>query len=712
MSKFNKTNTESVQARAIDDIATLIASGGSSVVSKEVAGFAINLEGLDDTDFNAANDSFQTITNDLRGTTLGQEILAAVPASQVDLALEAAALTIMAAGDPVASHLAGGVAPAEGGAVMLNTAAGNNDYSLDFNLESFEEASLQKYIAHSAYANAMAVISGGFEEVFYPAHIVPAGTTGYDVSVSIPKVFPSLKRSNDGTPVEFKKRSIIEALSDSSILDVESTVVVPYASDATSPAALVPAAVVPTSVRQIDGKDINTRPILFNTAVDLIALSSAPALLTSGIFDETDSLDTVINIGRVFFEAVLTTDAAGTPVETKVMLSADITAQIGSLLTVTAEGSSRDYQANLTARLNINQNLVAVTGDKAAFVTAIETVMGVAPGTKWDISTNMLLSATANVETAVMEVFANRTELSNVYDANGAPLGTSMFATANEILQINAIGYIPNVNRTNSNLRTRGTIIDSTSATNYRFPIPMGAPFISQNAIGQKVNTSIEALGHVQRIRNNNNAVKALMNLESVLRADNGLPVNSTYIGSELVTPTLVEESVDVNSLVVSLGSKDAIENLRGHLVAVLTNTANRMIQDSGYLAALEFVEGNNVDFEVILVTDTHIANHIMSSGDGRTLGDGRNFVITQSLNSAFKGKIYMGLRRKNRSGLSPLDHGGHLINPALIHDVQIQRSGATVKELHLVPRSVFVGTLPVLGLVNVSGLDSIWVDA
>ena len=711
MSILNRKSNQSVHSQAIDGISSIISNSGASITTKELAGYAASLESIDDHSFSQVSGAIQSIRHDLEDSHLGAILQGRDPLT-IDLALEAAALTILAGGDAISTHNFGGVKPQSvDNGILVNPSQGGADYNSEYSLEAFDPSSLQRYIAQSAYANAMAVVGGGFEEVFFPTQLVPAGTNGVDVKVIIPKVFSSVTRTSNGVPTAFTKHSIISALIDSSILDSDSTDVIPYASSTTLPASLVTDAIIPTTTRVIDGNDIDTRPILFGQSVDLIALSSAPALIAGGTFDETDALDTVINMGKVYFRLETTTARDTVPVITEVIISVDVSGQIGSLFTQTSEGSSRDFQANLLAKVIIDETLEVVVGDAAAMVTILEGILGIGAGVDFDIVGELSLSGTANTETSVMEVFANRFDITESFDAAGNAISITPFDTTSELVTLTAVGYVPDARRTNSNIRTKGTIIDSTGSVTYRFPIPLGAPFISQNAIGAPANTSVEGLGHAQRIRNNNNAVKALLNMEALLDSGNGIPVNSPAMGSEMVTPTIVRPAtaIDVAAVVATLSSKDALSDLRGTLVAAVTNVANEMILKSGYLAALEFVTGSNDGFEVIVVTDTHIAAHLLSDGEERTLGNGIKLRVTQSLNSSFKGKIYISLRRTVRDGISPLDFGSHLFTPALTYDAQVSRGGSTVVEQHHVPRNAYYATLPILGVIEVVNLDTIF---
>lgn len=706
-SKENKIDT------VVNELRAIVANGGSRYTSLESAANVIGMESLKEADFAVIQSSYADMMHDLRGSGLALELMKGVEPEQLEVALEACALTLMSGANPEAYYAAAiqnAVAPA--GGVLVNTQQSGMAFNDTFGMESFDPVSVQKYLAYTAVANALSVINGDFESVFFPPQIVPAGQTGIDVDIRIPRVFAMNTRTNNGVPISFVKHSIIDALVDSSILDIDATTVVPYASSATLPVTLVPNSVIATTTRVIDGVNVDTRPILFGQEVDVIALSSAPGLLKNGAFDTTDSLDPVMNVGTVYYKLSVVTGIGSTPVTTEVILAADVSAQTGTQLTQVAAGVIQQYHANPHVELVIKQDFVPVMGTASSVVGQIEGILGVASGTHWTITGSMRLAANANIETAVMVVDATGAKLTRSFDSNGIETPVAALNTSTHTVTIVPVGYVPNVRRTNSNLRTNGTIIDNNTVITYRFPIKLSSPIVSQSPVGTLSSTTLEGLTQAMRIRNNGNCVKALKQLEVVLAANNGIPPQSSMMGAEMVKPYYVRDSMDLQTVVNNMQSQYALADMRGALLAAVSNMANELLIKSNYLAALEFCTNSNEGFEIIIVTDTQIGSNLMESGDNRSFGDRRKYRIATSLNSFFKGKIYISFRRSDRgTGMHPLDFGGQLITPALTYDVQVSRNSATVKEIHTIPRTVPYATLPVLGRIDVNNLDLLFVQ-
>jgi len=703
-------NEDIKHTNAVRGVQSLISSYGTIYRNPELSNNTISLESLDDNSYQTVKMSLESLKSELRrNSDLMETIGTHHDEYQIDIALEAAAYTIMAA-DNASSYFNKATINSisssfEGqeGVVIIPMDQVIPSYSL----ESFDPVSYANYIAATAVANAQNTIAGGFEEVWFQPQLITAGESGVDLVITIPKVFQLTQRSNDGTPVDFKKISIIDTIIDPTILESEVTTIVPYAVDNVTPIFLVPAAQIPTTVKSVNGIEVETRPILFGKSVDLLSLSNAPGLLTVGVLDETDSLDSIMNIGTVFCKLVIDN---GTN-EYTTYIQTDVSSQPGALLTQVQQGRVQKYQTTCEASIVINQNITVVNGDTAAnVINNFRSILSLGANDPFNVVFTVNLSATGDTETAHFIVNANNTQLVKYYNASGVSGSLAPFSANGVSCTLTPIGYSPQARRTNSNLRQNGTIIDANTTFTLRYAVPLSAPIISQTPLNSYNVVVLETLSRVGRIRANGRCVKALENLENMLTSEYGIPAYSPIAGAMFVTPTYVQKDLDVTTVVTNLNSRDSLFNLRGSLVAAMTNMANELLVKSGYLAALEFMDEDIDNYQIIVVTDVEIYPHIMLEADVRTFGDSRDYKITKSNNKFFRNKIYMSLRRKTRNNkIYPLDFARLLICPSMTYEVPISRNGRTTKEVHTIPRVAPYITLPILGRVNVENLDSLY---
>lgn len=636
--------------------------------------------------------------------------------------------------------------------MVVNPMDGGTPYAL----ESFDPVSAAKYSVTTAIASAQAAVLGGFEDAFFPARLVPAGQNGVDMQITIPKVMAqSPQPSLSAAPYTYtiSKTSLIEALVFPSILESNATTVVPFTGTAGSyPAWAVPATTVPNWSVTTQGTSVTTGALLFSTPIAAIAASDLSIVLQNPgiVLDETDSLSPIMNIGTVFWKAVIT--VSGTPYT--LYLSQDISNQPKSLLTQVQQGRIQEYQTTGTFQLTINNSAnfnspgsgttVSPTSNAlttgalttspttlATFFTEVATVLGVSAGSNIALNFSVRLSATGDTELGNFNVdvgggtVANAISLASVY-VNGIQTWVNtnnvsgVYATLVTDLVATPVGYYPILLRTNSNLRNNGTIIDANTTKLYRYAVQLSAPIISQNPIGTNNTTSLEALSQTARIRQNGRAVAALQNLETVLQAADGIALNAPFPGSEFVTPSYVYQQIDVQQFVANLSSMDSLQNLRGAVRAAITNMVNQLLITSHYPAALEMAGENPDNFEIILVTDQELAPHFTVDGDIREFGDGRDYAITKSNNAFFSGssttgnrvsKVYFSFRRKTRTDdLHPLDFGRMLITPPITYDVQVNRNQRTTQEIHTIPRVNAYVFLPILGRLDVYNLEALYV--
>lgn len=717
------TDRQKIQM-AVDDVAAVMATAGITFQNKELANNLIGLESLNDMQYQTASSSIESLKDALRDTSLAKTLFKGFTDEQIDVGLEAAAYTLMTGAAGGEFYAAAAVPAAQGfGAGQL--VHPNDGSGSAFALESFDPVTVQKYLPATAVANARAAILGDFEETFFPQQLVPAGQNGVDVYVTIPKVFTLTPRTSDaGGPYNIVKTSLIQAVITPSVLESNATTLVPYATGSTGPTSptdttvgtdpyLIAASVIPTTQVVVDGIAVNTRPIVFGKTVDIIQLSNAPGLITVGVLDETDALDPIVNVGKVFYDLTVTTPTgtAGAPVTISAVFSQDVSNQVGTLLTQVPAGRSQALQTTANVSLFINNSFQTISGTSATtIISTLESVLGLSAGAAFNLVATANLAAQADTELGNLLVNANQSPITAAYGPNNSPLPLTLLSGTNLSVTVTPLGYLPAARRTNSNLRQNGTIVDSNTTKTFRFPVNLSAPIISQSPIGGSTNTTLEGLSAAARIRQNGRAVVALQNAELALQTSNGITAATPIIGSEFVVPTYVNKTLDVTQFVTTVNSQENLLNLRGALTSAITNAVNQLLIQSNYPAALELTTGSPDSFEIIVVTDQEIAPHIWESGDIRTFGDTRKYVITKSNNSFFKGKIYFSFRRSDRSDeIHPLDFGRMLVTPPLTYDVAINRNGRTTNEIHTIPRVNAYVTLPILGVINVLNLETLY---
>lgn len=707
MSDLFTTTEQGYAKNLVDDMSSIIDTSGSALVSKETSEQFMGLESLDAETKVVLQDTFSGIETALAASALGINLKdSGFNQEQIEIGLRAGAMTVAAAGDGD-NYLVAACAPTSSeGAILLNhdSALPTSD---TYGTESFAEAHTVKYLAQSVVINTASAIQGDFEETFFRTKVIPAGKNGFEMSISIPVVFKAPTRNSNGDKINFDKVSIIKAVIDSTVLESSSTFVIPNVANASD--KLVAANLVNVDIRDVDGVDVSTRPIKMGVTLDILGASQHAGMV--GQMNDEDYLDNTLALSKLL--TAVTLDVAGVPIAFQV--ETDTISQSGAGLINTPTGKSHDMFASFPAQIIINQDTKEIgTGGAttAAFQAALKTLVGTLATTsdKFTIVLEANVNVNINTETGKTSGNASVVEVISVTaGTDNVPVGTSVISLTDNAIEV--IGYDVSARRANTNFRTRGLIIDTGSATKYRWQVRLGAPFVAKGVrkAGSMSSAVVESLIQAHKIRTNNQAVKTLINAKDVLEAGNGIPELSPMIGAKFVTPTFIKVNggIDLtNSSVVTEKSQEALDDQRGALIATIDNMINVMIRDSGYMAALQYVKGNRNQYEAIIVTDEHIASYLMHSGDERTFGATRKFKVTTSLDSRITGKIFISLRTTGNNEPDALTSGMHLFSPVLVHDIDTAHGGSHIKETHTVPRNSHYWLLPVMGYAEVIGLD------
>ncbi len=574
---------------------------------------------------------------------------------------------------------------------------------IGYDLEGFDDFKFDKFKAATILSAGLNMATSPFSQTFFKPVNVPAGQSGLDLSVQLPQIHGRTIRKNDGTPFNFKKHSIVRAALDHNILEANQTRIHPISKADNNP-YLVDAAHGLEFDEPVSGEILKVRPIAYGKLTNLIGVSSSARIMAMGAQTETDTLDPYVSIGSQYLKITNNADATK-----EVYLALDMSSLPGSVLQHTAEGNVRDKATVFTGSQWISSGGVDI---KAVSMTTLgfETPLGLAAATgeaaKWRVPVTIRLSATLAQEKGDMIVDLNEIKFGRArLGANYATEATDVQQAALEAaFTIEGLGYYPGAQRSNSNMKDLATIVDSGSTYNWRIGLPMEAPISSVKAPGvMGGGVSMDTLSAVKRLRNLGSAASELQRFERKLIATAGIPEANVAIGDILVDATYRAYPLDLSNSVKTMSSASGLVDMQTYLVNAVTMLANELILESNYRNALHVYTGNANNFEVNIVTDPMLANLLMSAGDGRTLGNGRRFNVTELDDLRFRNQIYVTLGRTDVAGADVLNPGVHLSSPALIYKATTTRGQAVAGETQMMPREKFVMTLPILGRLNVS---------
>lgn len=710
--KTKKTPTRSYE-QAIVEVGVVLETVASLTKDKTLMDNMLGLESLSDDQLLTVSRPVNEVINSLRATSLTQLMVEnGFTEQQILTGLEHAAYQVLTFNSGKKYYNASENKVTSVGEMM--EVVHSTDEGV-YGLESFDPISVEKYMPATIVAMAM-TRNSKFEELFFPTQFVPAGSSGFDLIVKMPIIYSTTPRSTSGDKFNIVTNPLVAAVMNPSILEGEQTTLVPWADDADAKvvAALVAAAKVPTFNVAVGSIQVPTRPIKFAADVDLISLSGHPGLLANHVYDETDQLDSAMNIGKVYYEVTID-DGVGGAATRSAVYEYDISRAQMSQLNKNPSGQGQDYLTGLDASVLLTNTAVPLSGStQAEMNTAISTAYALTPGQRFTLISTMVLSATANTNDAHMRTFCNQFKLTELYKQNGDKINAENSIVAGTTITITGLGYFPQTRRTNSNMRSNGIIVDMHVAYTYRYYLTLSAPIISQTPINGDNMITLDGLTATAKLRTSGRCVKEMLKLEQMLKSVTGLTFAEKLPGERAgVTPSYVPRVVDVAQEVATLSSRENIPALQGALVSAISLTFNQMIKQSNYIAALEANGLSSDAFDLILVTDNAINPLLMTAGDLRTFGENRDYKIAASSNNDFHGKIYLALTLKNSGDeMHPLCFGRLLETPSLTYQGNFQRNGRTTTEVHTVVRAKPYVLLPVLGVIEVQNLHSLYVTS
>lgn len=573
-----------------------------------------------------------------------------------------------------------------------------------FALEAYDERENRNAVIYSIAYNMQAARQDEFGETFFPTIVLTPDNVGFGVTVNLMMVYNGIERKISGTFEDFKKKNIIRAVADATVLRKEQTRIIPV-NRAQSVDKFVDPLLVAPSDYLLEGESIHTAPLAIGKKVDLLGLSQTDALLAKGIMDMTDSIDPAVTLQHVFVKFgndVLKFSTANLPL---------------SNFTYSTQNNYRVMTLNFqTTSVLVNKDTKQADGSALVDLAAVVTDDLI-------LRLELQLSGSVNIETGETTVFGNIVSTHTVQDHTGNQLDMTTAPAAPVVAVVNAgviFGYDLQAYRTNMNRRQQGQLIDTTRYTQL-YNVPLRSPITAIHPINADAQTDasdVQALITATRIRTSNESVTNLLNTATMLRQYidardlTGVGPDLLGVGRFFVRPTYHEEQIDMNDIVDSLTSHQRAEDMQSALVNKIRDYAYRMYRDSEYKAAADALAGGIAPTPVVIIgTDPVIARYLNVTGDLRTLGGEFDVRVVSTLDYRVAGKIFItfGVFDESRNvSPNPMNFGNLAWAPELVLTTNISRSGQISKETVVSPRFLFCVHLPVLTVLEIDNISDV----
>ncbi len=570
-------------------------------------------------------------------------------------------------------------------------------------MEAYDESNNRDSVVYTVAYNFLAAKQNDFGETFYPTHVVSNDNVGVTVSLRLIQVYDDIKRNVNGALARFNRKNIVKALIDSTILKNEMTRVVPVVRPA-SLANFVDPALVPAAAVVLEGESINTAPLKVGVEMDIIGLSQTDTLLAAGVMDRTDGLDRSINLQNVYIQ-----------------VGADVLSYNVSNL-ATSNFLAQPQENYKRHALNFNSHSLVVNKSKkrADNTALVELADVVTEDLILQLKINM--TGTVNIEEGGLVVYGNSIKIEKAFDAAGVELALTHAKVAPLVAKFATaviFGYTLKAYRNNLNKRQRGQLLDTTYQ-NQTWTLPLRSPVSvirPPNADSQTDSGDLASLVAATFARTSNEAVTTLLETAALLKefVDSRVPTSLAPdlfgVARELVEPTYIGETLDVNAVINSVSSHEKAADIQAVLAQKIRDIGSRLYRDSGFQAVIETkVAGVEGEPTILVGTDPMTARYLMVDGDTRLTGPTFNYKVVTTPDERMQGKLVIALGYPDQSEgtLNPIHFGYMLWSPEATIVIPQARGDQISKELTVMPRFRHITNVPVMGMVEVKNIPDV----
>ena len=715
MSKLSKGNTGSPLRTFMTNLQTELTNGGSAMAPNGIGKIVSSLESATPEVF----DNIQSSAQGLFDTTVrdtfkeafnikAEDEAKAIPA----LGMEAAFIALAAIENPEAyrSAIANPIQPAGVKVVGVPQGGAHGDYftgDRTLSTEAFDNQSLLELQTNTVAYNVMAARQDPFGEAFFPTTVLSADQTGLKVGIQRTMIYDAMRHLLEGNTKPWNKRHLLDAFRDPTILDNEATKLIPYFEPAGKNADMFVDDSVITPATVVDPNDkaisFETQPLAIDADIDFLGVCQTPGTVRGGAFNQTDQIDRRAAVENIYMKV-----GSG-------VVRINVSRLGRTQFLKSAEGDGREAVLTFyNTDVFLNKNTLGV--DDAPITQLAQVVAG-----DYKIRLKLAINGQMNHERGTVSVSATKVKIQAVLDAQGVELDPTA-APASAVIAgfkdtMKVIGYDIKANRSNSNLRSQGLLVDA-SLYEEVYIIPTGAPITALSPVANADPViQMNALVNSTHVRISNQAVTALLNYSDTLRdiyvegAEQPEWTGYEGIGRFLVKPYFKETELDLVTALGNLTSSTKGADISSAIITKLKDEATIAVRESQYQQALNINNGGAFEkVHAVIGTDQRIPQWIMQTGDDRTMGPNIDFEIVSTADLRMDNKIVMSFVRKNRgnTGIDPLSFGTFAYVPEIVTNVPLNRDGETHKEMSVRPVNRHITNLPIMVVVNLSGLSKV----
>lgn len=588
---------------------------------------------------------------------------------------------------------------------MRYAPADGSDFENEYSKESFDNQNLDDFFAVSIGLNYKIARQGPAMEMVYRTIPLTPEQGGFDIVVPNLFVENTLRHELDGSESDFGFRRVIDSAIDYTILNDNSTQIVPSYNDATKDNFVATTVLAPFEYEN-GRRKVLTSGLKLGKTIQIFGMGQADSVQRVGNPDYTEALDRKIGIATVFVQLggeTIGFDTKGLPFSNYVKMP---------------EQGGR--------QMSLNFNISSLEIGKETTTWAGEELTGsvfqlIADG-DYRVRLKTRLNGQVDVERGTIDVTATGIEVMYIVNKDKAriPLESGVGKDIVDGLKsLAAVAWWPDARLTNSNHRHLGLMLNVRTVAE-RLLTRQRSPFFVPYPLNENRDQSVmDWLTFAVSSYINNEGVGTLINYhERLMRLTGGLRGELTLgdfeinalavegIGRYLVNPYVQELDIDLLENVQSQNTADNVENGIAVFINAIRSVAFDILQRTNYENAARYMDGGEVanKFKFGLVTSPIIQRFLTLQGDSRTLGANLSFQLESDVDARLTDSLYLVMIREG-DGVDPLNAGAMLLTPTLVSTISATRDNRPVNEAIVQPRFQHYNFCPIVVKFNVKGV-------
>ena len=585
-------------------------------------------------------------------------------------------------------------------------------------LEAFDGTENLNNVYYNIAVNITASKQDDFAEAFFPTVVIHPEEVGVSYTVALTSFINDYLRNAAGDPVNGQGQSVIKNIYNTDILLKERTKLVPKYTDSNenNKAKFVDGTV--TDYVDADGNKFKTAALAIGKEVEIIGLAFGDGYGLNGVTgDRTDAVYSSPEVANVYIRLTSKTSSKAN------LFKFPISASNGGTFTWAQVGHTKEQKlpaSNQKLFITIGNGLPTnLNGGKQDFSTDLDSYKG------YTLEIDFALTGTIRLDTGNTTVNSMVPNITGVKNAEGKTIeDASTLKTIREAFSsIEVVGYDLNAYRTNTNLKTKGQLLQIDTYTRY-FAVPFLSGYTVQGPTVHYTGTQND-ITHITETaslciqRSNADAVMTLFKIAEKLEITQastleGVEYQTDFAADKIIDPYFKKGVIDCKELVDSLTSSSRREDVANALMNFLIPEAIAMYQgksqQGGYMNAHHVTHGGQKKAVVLVGTDLLTHEYLLHGRESNIfqISDNLLMMVVWSPFPEMKGKLFMTFSATDKIGTIDqpdiLHFGFRAFSPIITLNLQRQ-NGSITNEQTTIVRYKHIGTLPVLSVYDVINL-------